>query len=194
MDLQIKLQMEFKDYKSDATINSKEFMLDLHQKYLFGFAESDNVAITLFFPQSDYRIFLESFDSEMNIEIFSGVKTNISSGKEETGCYFPGYFNLQIISSNGEKENYLLFVKPKNLDYSDVLEIRHYVNNFYDGLSKEIQHKSKIKQGELIGGQNPNVAQKSLYLIKKFDKIISLIEQYVQSNKEEIIKEKRVSC
>lgn len=193
MDLQIKLQMEFKDYKSDATINSKEFMLDLHQKYLFGFAESDNVAITLFFPQSDYRIFLESFDSEMNIEIFSGVKTNISSGKEETGCYFPGYFNLQIISSNGEKENYLFFVKPKNLDYSDVLEIRHYVNNFYDGLSKEIQHKSKIKQGELIGGQNPNVAQKSLYLIKKFDKIISLIEQYVQSNKEEIIKEKRVS-
>ena len=67
------------------------------------------------------------------------------------------------------------------------------MNNFYDGLSKEIQHKSKIKQGELIGGQNPNVAQKSLYLIKKFDKIISLIEQYVQSNKEEIIKEKRVS-
>ena len=59
MDLQIKLQMEFKDYKSDATINSKEFMLDLHQKYLFGFAESDNVAITLFFPQSDHRIFLE---------------------------------------------------------------------------------------------------------------------------------------
>lgn len=190
---QFNLLREYCDYNSDKVYKTKEETLDLREKCLFSVDESDYVYITLTFNQEQYNVFIDSFEDENEIELISGKRYRLSSGREDLGCYFPGYFNITIVSSSGEKGEFLFFVKPKNTDLKSILEIRKYVNDFYFGLSNDFKRKAKTNGKELVSNHVPNITEKYFFLVDKFSKILNIFERYVRNGKDRLVKEKKVS-
>ena len=147
MATQIRLKIEICDYH-DVPFKTMDGILDLSDPILFEILESDNVFVTFSFPDP-VRIQIENYDDGNMYDVTSDNRFQLSTGREDFGCYFTGYFSVKI-SNAGSLDNYLFFVKPKNLQYENVKQIRNYVNDFYSGLSLDIQKKKQGDPSELI--------------------------------------------
>ena len=163
MGTPIKLELESLKYDDSGVLFHNDIELNLSNKTLFSFMETDNVSLKFDFNEKEYSIFLEPYDESDYIKVTPGNKFKLSSGREELGCYFPGYFNMHI-TSNGELQEYLFFVKPRNLYYEDVVEIRNYVNDFYFGLSRDLLKKKKNVTGSGESNDTPNINDNTAFL------------------------------
>ena len=189
----IRLEIEARKHDDLAVYYSDEFDLDLSQNVLFSFMETDNIFVKFHFNDQEYTIFIEPYsDDSEYIAVNSGQEINLSTGRDDLGCYFPGYFNVLITDSN-ETHECLFFVKPKNLRYENIVEIRKYVNDFYYGLSKDLLKKKRANEEYSDREGLPNISNNISYLISHMPTIINVINIYIKERYVEIEKQEQVT-
>lgn len=147
---------------------------------------------TFSFNNEDTRIFIERYDNGEMMEIISGERFQLSSGREDLGCYFPGYFSISIESGN-EKEDYLFLVNPANMNYESVLHIRDFINDFYYGLSNDISKLTAGKKEKNIQTHIPNAAEKYNFLLKNLAELVNYADQYSNRQKAELVKQNSIT-
>ena len=192
MALLINLTLDSCAYENDTITKRKNVLLNLNKKCLFSISEPDNVFATFSFNNEDTRIFIERYDNGEMMEIISGERFQLSSGREDLGCYFPGYFSISIESGN-EKEDYLFLVNPANMNYESVLHIRDFINDFYYGLSNDISKLTAGKKEKSIQTHIPNAAEKYNFLLKNLTELVNYADQYSNRQKAELVKQNSIS-
>ena len=192
MALLINLTLDSCAYDNDTITKQKNVLLNLNKKCLFSISEPDNVFATFSFNNEDTRIFIERYDNGEMMEIISGERFQLSSGREDLGCYFPGYFSISIESGN-EKEDYLFLVNPANMNYESVLHIRDFINDFYYGLSNDISKLTAGKKEKNIQTHIPNAAEKYNFLLKNLTELVNYADQYSNRQKTELVKQNSIN-
>ena len=192
MALLINLTLDSCAYEKDIITKQKNVLLNLNKKCLFSISEPDNVFATFSFNNEDTRIFIERYDNGEMMEIISGERFHLSSGREDLGCYFPGYFSISIESGN-EKEDYLFLVNPANMNYESVLHIRDFINDFYYGLSNDISKLTAGKKEKNIQTHIPNDAEKYNFLLKNLAELVNYADQYSNRQKAELVKQNSIT-
>ena len=192
MALLINLTLDSCAYEKDIITKQKNVLLNLNKKCLFSISEPDNVFATFSFNNEDTRIFIEIYDNGEMMEIISGERFHLSSGREDLGCYFPGYFSISIESGN-EKEDYLFLVNPANMNYESVLHIRDFINDFYYGLSNDISKLTAGKKEKNIQTHIPNAAEKYNFLLKNLAELVNYADQYSNRQKAELVKQNSIT-
>lgn len=192
MALLINLTLDSCAYENDTITKQKNVLLNLNEKCLFSISEPDNVFATFSFNNEDTRIFIERYDNGEMMEIISGERFQLSSGREDLGCYFPGYFSISIESGN-EKEDYLFLVNPANMNYESVLHIRDFINDFYYGLSNDISKLTAGKKEKNIQTHIPNAAEKYNFLLKNLAELVNYADQYSNRQKAELVKQNSIT-
>ena len=192
MALLINLTLDSCAYEKDIITKQKNVLLNLNKKCLFSISEPDNVFATFSFNNEDTRIFIERYDNGEMMEIISGERFHLSSGREDLGCYFPGYFSISIESGN-EKEDYLFLVNPANMNYESVLHIRDFINDFYYGLSNDISKLTAGKKEKNIQTHIPNAAEKYNFLLKNLAELVNYSDQYSNRQKAELVKQNSIT-
>lgn len=192
MALLINLTLDSCAYENDTITKRKNVLLNLNKKCLFSISEPDNVFATFSFNNEDTRIFIERYDNGEMMEIISGERFQLSSGREDLGCYFPGYFSISIESGN-EKEDYLFLVNPANMNYESVLHIRDFINDFYYGLSNDISKLTAGKKEKNIQTHIPNAAEKYNFLLKNLAELVNYADQYSNRQKAELVKQNSIT-
>lgn len=192
MALLINLTLDSCAYEKDTITKQKNVLLNLNKKCLFSISEPDNVFATFSFNNEDTRIFIERYDNGEMMEIISGERFQLSSGREDLGCYFPGYFSISIESGN-EKEDYLFLVNPANMNYESVLHIRDFINDFYYGLSNDISKLTAGKKEKNIQTHIPNAAEKYNFLLKNLAELVNYADQYSNRQKAELVKQNSIT-
>ena len=192
MALLINLTLDSCAYENDTITKQKNVLLNLNKKCLFSISEPDNVFATFSFNNEDTRIFIERYDNGEMMEIISGERFQLSSGREDLGCYFPGYFSIFIESGN-EKEDYLFLVNPANMNYESVLHIRDFINDFYYGLSNDISKLTAGKKEKNIQTHIPNAAEKYNFLLKNLAELVNYADQYSNRQKAELVKQNSIT-
>lgn len=192
MALLINLTLDSCAYEKDIITKQKNVLLNLNKKCLFSISEPDNVFATFSFNNEDTRIFIERYDNGEMMEIISGERFQLSSGREDLGCYFPGYFSISIESGN-EKEDYLFLVNPANMNYESVLHIRDFINDFYYGLSNDISKLTAGKKEKNIQTHIPNAAEKYNFLLKNLAELVNYADQYSNRQKAELVKQNSIT-
>lgn len=192
MALLINLTLDSCAYENDTITKQKNVLLNLNKKCLFSISEPDNVFATFSFNNEDTRIFIERYDNGEMMEIISGERFQLSSGREDLGCYFPGYFSISIESGN-EKEDYLFLVNPANMNYESVLHIRDFINDFYYGLSNDISKLTAGKKEKSIQTHIPNAAEKYNFLLKNLAELVNYADQYSNRQKAELVKQNSIT-
>lgn len=192
MALLINLTLDSCAYENDTITKQKNVLLNLNKKCLFSISEPDNVFATFSFNNEDTRIFIERYDNGEMMEIISGERFQLSSGREDLGCYFPGYFSISIESGN-EKEDYLFLVNPANMNYESVLHIRDFINDFYYGLSNEISKLTAGKKEKNIQTHIPNAAEKYNFLLKNLTELVNYADQYSNRQKTDLVKQNSIN-
>lgn len=192
MALLINLTLDSCAYENDTITKQKNVLLNLNKKCLFSISEPDNVFATFSFNNEDTRIFIERYDNGEMMEIISGERFQLSSGREDLGCYFPGYFSISIESGN-EKEDYLFLVNPANMNYESVLHIRDFINDFYYGLSNDISKLTAGKKEKNIQTHIPNAAEKYNFLLKNLAELVNYADQYSNRQKAELVKQNSIT-
>lgn len=192
MALLINLTLDSCAYENDTITKQKNVLLNLNKKCLFSISEPDNVFATFSFNNEDTRIFIERYDNGEMMEIISGERFQLSSGREDLGCYFPGYFSISIESGN-EKEDYLFLVNPANMNYESVLHIRDFINDFYYGLSNDISKLTAGKKEKNIQTHIPNAAEKYNFLLKNLTELVNYADQYSNRQKAELVKQNSIT-
>lgn len=192
MALLINLTLDSCAYENDTITKQKNVLLNLNKKCLFSISEPDNVFATFSFNNEDTRIFIERYDNGEMMEIISGERFQLSSGREDLGCYFPGYFSISIESGN-EKEDYLFLVNPANMNYESVLHIRDFINDFYYGLSNDISKLTAGKKEKNIQTHIPNAAEKYNFLLKNLTELVNYADQYSNRQKTELVKQNSIA-
>lgn len=192
MALLINLTLDSCAYENDTITKRKNVLLNLNKKCLFSISEPDNVFATFSFNNEDTRIFIERYDNGEMMEIISGERFQLSSGREDLGCYFPGYFSISIESGN-EKEDYLFLVNPANMNYESVLHIRDFINDFYYGLSNDISKLTAGKKEKNIQTHIPNAAEKYNFLLKNLTELVNYADQYSNRQKTELVKQNSIN-
>lgn len=192
MALLINLTLDSCAYENDTITKQKNVLLNLNKKCLFSISEPDNVFATFSFNNEDTRIFIERYDNGEMMEIISGERFQLSSGREDLGCYFPGYFSISIESGN-EKEDYLFLVNPANMNYESVLHIRDFINDFYYGLSNDISKLTAGEKEKSIQAHIPNAAEKYNFLLKNLTELVNYADQYSNRQKTELVKQNSIA-
>ena len=192
MALLINLTLDSCAYENDTITKQKNVLLNLNKKCLFSISEPDNVFATFSFNNEDTRIFIERYDNGEMMEIISGERFQLSSGREDLGCYFPGYFSI-FIESRNEKEDYLFLVNPANMNYESVLHIRDFINDFYYGLSNDISKLTAGKKEKNIQTHIPNAAEKYNFLLKNLAELVNYADQYSNRQKAELVKQNSIT-
>ena len=192
MALLINLTLDSCAYEKDIITKQKNVLLNLNKKCLFSISEPDNVFATFSFNNEDTRIFIERYDNGEMMEVISGERFHLSSGREDLGCYFPGYFSISIESGN-EKEDYLFLVNPANMNYESVLHIRDFINDFYYGLSNDISKLTAGKKEKNIQTHIPNAAEKYNFLLKNLAELVNYADQYSNRQKAELVKQNSIT-
>ena len=192
MALLINLTLDSCAYENDTITKQKNVLLNLNKKCLFSISEPDNVFATFSFNNEDTRIFIERYDNGEMMKIISGERFQLSSGREDLGCYFPGYFSISIESGN-EKEDYLFLVNPANMNYESVLHIRDFINDFYYGLSNDISKLTAGKKEKNIQTHIPNAAEKYNFLLKNLTELVNYADQYSNRQKVELVKQNSIA-
>lgn len=192
MALLINLTLDSCAYENDTITKQKNVLLNLNKKCLFSISEPDNVFATFSFNNEDTRIFIERYDNGEMMEIISGERFQLSSGREDLGCYFPGYFSISIESGN-EKEDYLFLVNPANMNYESVLHIRDFINDFYYGLSNDISKLTAGKKEKNIQTHIPNAAEKYNFLLKNLTELVNYADQYSNRQKTELVNQNSIA-
>lgn len=192
MALLINLTLDSCAYENDTITKQKNVLLNLNKKCLFSISEPDNVFATFSFNNEDTRIFIERYDNGEMMEIISGERFQLSSGREDLGCYFPGYFSISIESGN-EKEDYLFLVNPANMNYESVLHIRDFINDFYYGLSNDISKLTAGKKEKNVQTHIPNAAEKYNFLLRNLTELVNYADQYSNRQKAELVKQNSIT-
>ncbi|RGS29087.1 hypothetical protein DWY01_10450 [Eubacterium sp. AF22-8LB] len=191
MDTQIKVIREFCTY-NDEVRYTDEILLDINiETSQFSFREEDNLFLKFVFDESKYSVEYEDYETGEFRQAISNVSIHFSTGRDDLGTYFPGYFQLRFVS-NGNYKYSMFFVEPGKLEYQNVIELRKYVDSFYYGLSQDFLKTRKLADKDVDGSQNGNIYSQVSFVMNEFPKLMSYIVgyhrmYYVELNKKNVI-------
>lgn len=193
MAIQIKIIKQLCKPESNIPFKEDVYIIDDSNadETIFKFAETDNVYLSFCYDNNECLVEYEDFDSGEMTEAPSNERIHFSSGNDDTGAYVAGFFTIKV-TSNNKIRNYLFLVEPKNLEYQNVLNLRTYVNSFYNGLSLDLQKKRKV--GDTASEEiNSNIFVNYTYLSDNFSSIMNHINNYINAKYEEPIKLKSLT-
>lgn len=186
MDTLIKIKLSYYTYQNQylkqtfLTINKNQI-----NQTIFEIKESDCVYITFLFDHKT-SVYYEDFDGNQ-IQVHDHKPHLLSSGREDYGAYFVGYFKIMVVSDQPYEFNFL--VKPHNLEYESVLNLRNYVDNYYQGLSLDLTNQIDSNHQVVVKGYRYNYR----FLIEQLPKVINDIHRYIKLQPQELIKSHQVS-
>lgn len=192
MDTQIKCRIQKLSYNELEVYEQSYVVFDETNEYQFELCETDNVYVIFQFDPNNVRLYYEPFDSATLKQVEPGMRIHLTSGREQEGTYFAGYFNLEAYIIN-KHVVYQFFVKPKNLNYETVVHLRRYVDNFYQGLSSDLSKLRSTQANALKDSNKMNAYSKYLFLEQHLMTLLSYMNQYIAKKYKEPIKKKEIS-
>lgn len=112
---------------------------------VFEFSEGEDISFTFTFNTDIVQIFFQNRKGEME-QIVSEEK--ISFSKQEENGYAPGTFPFQVLY-RGNLNEYTFLVKPSQLDFAHVQQMRDSVNGFCKGASLNPYASQETKEGDM---------------------------------------------
>ncbi len=183
MDTLIRIKLEFRTYQNQR-LKEQVIVVDesMNHQTIFEIKESDNVNIAFFYDHKKTKIYYEDYDGN-EILVNEHRYRNLSSGREDYGAYFVGYFSIKAIR-NDQIYEFSFLVKPHNLQYESVLNLRKYVDRYYEGLSQDM-----MNQTHFSNTTNKMVAKYNYhFLIEHLPKVMNYIHRYIRLKSEELVK------
>lgn len=170
------------------------FELDLSSKdALFNIDETDDISLIFNFDNKEYEIEIEDAISGNMKPVVTGEEFDLNFWNEDKS-FFPGYFDIYITEINNENRNrYFFAVHPKHTSIDNLFYLRNYVNDYYDGLSLDLEKKRKMKVSFDDDSQPLNIYSSYNYLISSFPSITHCINSYLKRRPEQLIKKDIVS-
>ena len=176
-----------KEGKKTECIRSDVFPFPLEPgSVVFDFFETDIVGVE--FEYDDTRCFVEYEDFETGLMKKAEPYTLIdfSYGADpEKGAYFPGYFSLRVTEGT-DTRSYSFFVKPRQLHYKNVLLLREYVNNYYNGLSLDLERSRHSNVDDDIDEYGDSTFMNYFFIENNFPKLIGYINAFAKEQYEEL--------
>lgn len=173
---------------------SIDLYLDLSsERALFDIYESDNISLIFCFSEDEYEIEIETLESG-ELEKVVPYKEFDFNFSEEEKAFFPGYFDLYITEKqNNERRRYYFTVHPRQENIGKVLYLRSYVNQYYDGLSLDLEKKRKMKV--VLDESNYFASSFASYnfIRSHFSNLINYINRYVKQRPDLLIKKETIS-
>ncbi len=196
MDTPIKLTYYSRTFNDDGTIRTEYphfAFLDLSsEEPQFSFYETDNISVVFEFAESECEVQIETAETGEMIALESGQEYELSrNGIKE---FYPGYFDLLIKNKPKCLEKRLcFFVRPKSADMETVLFLRSFVNDFYDGLSLDLEKKRRmaVEENDQISGANSFTGLG--FLLSGFSDVMNYANRYVNSRHEQLTKKDLIS-
>lgn len=181
MDTQIKIIKQLCKFEEEDAIKENVYSIDDFEENdtIFKFLETDNIYVTFVYDNSKYLVEYEDYDTGEMLIANPNERIHFSSGQTDTGAYVVGYFSIRVTISDVIK-NYLFLVEPKTLDLQKVLNLRTYVNSFYNGLSLDLQRKRKIGDASDYE-DNTSLFMNYHYLSDNFSTIMNHINNYINA-------------
>lgn len=186
MDTQIKVIREFYTY-NDEFRYTDEISINPDKEVQFSFKEEDNLYLKFIFDESLYSVEYEDYETGEFKEIRSNDIIHFSTGRENLGTYFPGYFQLRF-GLNGNYKNSLFFVEPGKLEYQNIVELRKYVDSFYYGLSQDFLKTRKLVNKNIDDSKNGNIYSQVSFVMNEFPKLMSYVVGYHRMHYVELFK------
>lgn len=186
MDTQIKVIREFYTY-NDEFRYTDEISINPDKEVQFSFKEEDNLYLKFIFDESLYSVEYEDYETGEFKEIRSNDIIHFSTGRENLGTYFPGYFQLRF-GLNGNCKNSLFFVEPGKLEYQNIVELRKYVDSFYYGLSQDFLKTRKLVNKNIDDSKNGNIYSQVSFVMNEFPKLMSYVVGYHRMHYVELFK------
>ncbi len=189
MDTRIRCQLVIKSYDDLEEYDRGSFYLDESLDFQFSILETDNTYVTFEFNQKRVQLFYEPHDSLHLKEIVSGNRIHLSSGKDTETSYFAGYFNIEAFV-DGRHVVYQFLVKPKNLQFENVVHLRKYVDSFYKGLSLDLSKTCRNVQDVEVEDKS---IEKYLFLKEHQRDLLSSMQMVVQNGYQEVHTSRQMS-
>lgn len=188
MDTQIKIIKQLCKFDEEDTIKENVYIIDEFDENdtIFKFLESDNIYVIFEYDNSKCLVEYEDYETGEMLVANPYERIHFSSGQVETGAYVVGNFLIRVTISD-VISNYLFLVEPKSLDYQRVLNLRTYVNSFYNGLSLDLQRKRKIGDASDYE-DNISLFMNYHYLSENFSTIMNHINNYINAKYVELKK------
>ena len=196
MDTRIKLTKNFfRIDKNGKRIDDgyDDFYLNLEgENALFNIEETDNISLILEFSPLEYQIEIESASNGEMAKVLTGKEFDLHFWDEDN-VYFPGYFDIYI-THRGQKKRYYFCVHPKTLELENVLYLRNYVNDYYDGMSLDLDKQRKMKV--VFDDQNSSSSDFTSYnfMLANYSDVINYMNRYVKGRYEQLVKKDVVSA
>lgn len=189
MDTQIKLTINSfhidkegkrSNYNSESTSLIKIDESDI----IFNIDETENISLIFDFDPLKYSVEVESAETGELIEMIPNVEFDFHMSGEPNS-FFPGYFDI-LISRNGETKKCFFCVNPKQMKMETVLYLRSYVNEFYDGLSLDLDKKRKMNYSLEDDDTSFSSFSNSSFLEHNFPNVVNYMNKYVNSRYEQL--------
>lgn len=187
MDTLIKIKLNYYSYQNQ---HLKQTLLSINASQLnqtiFEIKESDCVYITFIYDHKSTSVYYEDYDGNQ-IQVLDHKMHLLSSGREDYGAYFVGYFKIMVVKDQPYEFNFL--VKPHNLEYESVLNLRNYVDKYYQGLSLDLSNQIDSSHQVVTQGYHYNYR----FLIEQLPRILNDIHHYIKLQPQALIKSNVVS-
>lgn len=153
-----------------------KFCAELGDKILFEIGELEHITAIFSFDSTYYSIEIEDYLTGDLKQIKSGEEFELSYGNEDKGNYFPGQFLIRITSDNNSRD-YFFQVNPTRVEYQGLLQLRNYVNNFYQGLSLNLF--KRWNKGRGFGDEELQAGNKILLALTQMGDLMNYVNQYL---------------
>ena len=190
----VKNYYRYDDKKNKVIDAYDSFELDLNSgEALFNIDETDDISLVFNFSPMEYEIEIEDASTGDLNEVIPGKEFDFNYWSEQNS-FFPGYFDLYVTDKNNNRRNrYYFAVHPKHTNISNILYLRSYVNDYYDGLSLDLEKKRRMKVVFDENSQSSSDFSSYNYLLTIFPTIINYMNIYTKRRPEQLIKKETVS-
>ena len=153
---------------------------------VFDFFETDVVSIQFEYDDTQCQVEYEDFETGLMKHADPYTLIDFSYGADpEKGAYFPGYFSLHVLSGL-KSEKYTFFVKPRQLNYQNVIQLRDYVNRYYNGLSLDLEHRRRSSVDEDEEEYGDSTFMNYFFIENNFPRLVGYINAFVKEQYEEL--------
>ena len=193
MDTPIKLTKKYYRFDKEQRIYDAYDELFLNrnsEEALFNIEETDNVALVFDFPSS-YKIEIENAETGELNEVISGVEFDLNMWTEEK-TFYPGFFDL-FITKGQDRRRYYFCVHPKTMELDNVMNLRFYVNSYYDGLSLDLEKKRKMSVSFDEQKSSSSDFTSYNFLNANYPSVMNYMNRYVKGKHDQLIKKEVVS-
>ncbi len=196
MDTPIRIIKTLYQLKNGEKEDPKSFSADLvpgPYKCIFEFFETDVVSLEFEFDSSEYSVQYETYDTGEFREVEPYREYDFHNGQDpDGGAYFAGHFTVNVVK-NGTVYPYYFSVRPRQLEYQNVINLRDFVNRYYSGLSLDLERKRRMTISVDNISRRENTFSNYHFILDNFPRLINHINSYIREKPEVLLKKEIIS-